>query len=95
MNRTTIMSQKLHGMLNLSKANVQEYLFKNKAGETCIWVDAWLNDQPDQYGNTLSIQVSQNKEQREKGKIYLGNLKPDGGSKVQEAEVLPENSLPF
>ena len=70
------MSKLYKGMLNLTKCNNKEYLKKSKAGDTIIYFDMWINEQPDQYGQTVSIQISQTKEQRESGKIFIGNAKP-------------------
>lgn len=68
------MAEKLRGMLNLSKID-KEQIFETKKGEKAIWVDIVPNydGQPDQYGNTHAITTWS----REKGKVYLGNLRPE------------------
>ena len=73
------MATLLKGFLNLSKCKNPEYLKQTKAGDVGVWVNIWLNDEPDQYGNTLSIQLNQSKEQREAGvkKVYICNAKPN------------------
>jgi hypothetical protein len=49
--------------------------FKN--GAKYLSVQIWVNDEPDQYGNNVSISVSQSLVEREAGekKVYLGNGK--------------------
>jgi len=66
------MAKMLTGFINLTKCK-EAKLFKNKAGETCCNVVLWLNNEPDKFGHTASIQL-----QVEKGapKVYVGNLKP-------------------
>jgi hypothetical protein len=91
------MSRLFKGFINLSKCKNEAYLKKTKAGEVGVWVNVWENDEPDQWGNTMSIQLSQSKEQREAGekKIYIGNLKPNepaASSQPQtEADTEPAN----
>lgn len=58
------MAQLFKGFLNLTKANVKEKLVKNKAGETGVWVSIWINDEPDQYGNTMAMHINQSKEDK-------------------------------
>ncbi|MCH9666174.1 MAG: hypothetical protein K0U41_10075 [Gammaproteobacteria bacterium] len=58
----------------------------------------WLNDEPDQFGNHLSIQQSLSKEEREAGtaKIYLGNGKvhEKEGGQAASSEITKDD-LPF
>ena len=91
---------KLHGMLNLSRIP-KELITTNTKGEKVIWIDILENydGQPDQYGNTHSIQVY-NKDTREK--TYLGNLKQQtfGNSNPAPAPAAPAadegtDDLPF
>ena len=61
----------------------------------------WLNEAPDQYGNSGSIQINQTKEQRDAKvpKVYIGNLKApekkqeqvfvSGSTQPQDYEQLP------
>jgi hypothetical protein len=53
-------------------------LTQAKNGKLYLSVDIWINDQPDNYGNTGSISIRQSKEEREAKikKTYIGNLKP-------------------
>ena len=58
------------GKINLSKIDKAK-LFKGKTGK---WMDiaVWLSEEPDKYGNNLSIQQSTKKDE---AKIYLGEAK--------------------
>ena len=88
---------KLHGMLNLSRIP-KGLITTNSKGEKVIWIDILENydGQPDQYGNTHSIQIY-NKDTREK--TYLGNLKQQtfGGASKPAGGDLPaeDTGLPF
>jgi hypothetical protein len=68
-------------------------LTQAKNGKLYLSVDIWINDQPDNYGNTGSISIRQSKEERESKtkKVYIGNLKP-----VEKSNsAAPINDLPF
>jgi hypothetical protein len=58
------------GKINLSKIDKTK-LFEGTTGK---WMDltVWFNEQPDQYGNNLSIEQSTKKGE---SKIYIGNAK--------------------
>jgi len=70
------MAKLFNGSIDLSK--IDKSLIKTldkdgnpfKNGAKYLSVSIWLNDEPDKYGNTLSIQIG-DKENR----IYLGNAK--------------------
>lgn len=104
------MSKLFKGFLNLSKCNNQKYLKQTKPDKDGnvsmgVWVNIWINDEPDQYGNTCSIQLNMSKEQREAGekKVYVCNAKPNepapSETPLTEAETLPATDsidpLPF
>ena len=90
------MSKLYLGKINLSKIDKTK-IFEGKQGK---WVDVtvWINDEPDKYGNSMSIEQS-----TEKGaeKIYLGNAKEWGKKeeKPQESKLgrtaPPDEDLPF
>lgn len=88
------MSKSFYGSVNLTdliELARKKHSSFNKAQNGKIYcnITVWLNDQPDQYGNVISIQASSQKEMVGKeDKFYLGNCKP---SKVQKIE---ENDLP-
>ena len=91
-------STKLHGMLNLSRIP-KGLITTNSKGEKVIWIDILENydGQPDQYGNTHSIQVY-NKDTREK--TYLGNLTQQTFGNSNPAPAAPAadegtDDLPF
>ena len=64
------MNKLLIGKINLSKIDKTK-LFKGKQG---MWMDIaiWFSEEPDKYGNNLSIQQSTKKDEP---KIYLGEAK--------------------
>lgn len=78
---------------------VKEKLIKGKKGQYCN-LTIWLNDEPDQFGNDVSVQQSLSKDERKAGapKIYLGNGKVHNGSnaaaQTSAAETEGED-LPF
>ena len=62
----------------------------------------WVNDEADQFGNTVSIQQSLSKDEREAGdaKIYLGNGKTyegngGGAPAPSTAASSTDSDLPF
>jgi len=61
-------------------------------------VTLWFNDEPDKFGNTVSIQLNPKKDTQDK-KLYFGNFKGDiEKQKTGDANVtqLPDDSdLPF
>jgi hypothetical protein len=65
------MAQKFYGRIKLSKIDMSKVV-TNDNQEESIDVVVWLNDDPDQYGNVMSIQQATKKEEK---KIYLGNCK--------------------
>jgi hypothetical protein len=64
------MSKLYLGKINLSKIDKTKIV----EGEKGKWMDVtiWVNDQPDKYGNDMSIEQSTGKGD---SKIYLGNAK--------------------
>jgi len=68
------MAQLFYGKINVDKI-IREKLYEGKKGR---WMDVtiWLNDEPDEYGNIMSIQQSTIGGAR---KIYLGNAKRHEG----------------
>ena len=66
-------------------------LFEGKKGKY-LDVNVWVNDEPDQYGNSCSIQVW-NKDTKQA--TYLGNLKKSEFEGVSEPKKQDEPDLPF
>jgi hypothetical protein len=88
------MSQLFTGSICVSDIDKSK-LTQAKNGKFYLSVDIWINDQPDNYGNTGSISIRQSKEEREAKtkKVYIGNLKPvEKSNTPQQAAIDP---LPF
>ena len=88
------MSQKYWGSINLD--GIKEAIsggvtpFKGKKGQY-VPVDVWVNDEPDQYGNHLSISIP-NKES--KAKTYVANLKKSE-PRQENGNQQSNNDVPF
>ena len=69
------MSKLISASIDVTKID-KSRLFKGKKG-TYLSLDIWVNDEEDQYGNTVSINESLTSEEREAGtkKNYIGNGK--------------------
>ena len=65
--------------------------FEGKKGKY-IPVNVWVNDEPDQFGNSCSIQIY-NKDTKQA--TYLGNLKLSDGAPAPAAPKANEPDLPF
>lgn len=76
------MSKLINAKINLDKIK-DDLLFVGEKG-TYLDLSIWLNDEPDQYGNDVSIQQSTKKDEP---KIYLGQGKY---SIKKEVEQTPE-----
>ena len=94
----------MNGKLYFAKIDVTKIdkskLFKGDKG-TYLDLSIWINDEPDKYDNTMSLQQSTKKGE---DKIYLGNGKEyskpttEQNGAVQSDEVPPEvddSGLPF
>ena len=71
-----------------------------KNGKAYADIVLWVNETPDQYGNTVSIQLNSKKEQREtEAKVYIGNAKPlpsaSAPTHQQESASEYDDDLPF
>jgi hypothetical protein len=79
-------------------------------GAKYLSISIFINDEPDKYGNNVSIALAQTKEEREakQNRVYLGNGKTvgvapaQGGTLSQQAPYpvgppppIDEDSLPF
>mgnify|MGYP000602971830 CR=1 FL=1 len=85
------------GKVEVSKIDKNRLFKSEKTGRVYMDVSIWINDEPDNYGNHLSIQQSTKKDE---DKIFIGNAKayevPQ--SATTEAEVVseePQDDLPF
>lgn len=68
----------LDDVLSALKAGHSAFSKSSKNGKVYFSIKEWLNDEPDQYGNHMSILLNSEKDapaaERDK-KFYLGNLK--------------------
>jgi hypothetical protein len=77
------MAQIISGSIDLSKIDKSKIVDKDKNGQKFnngamyLQVTIMVNDQPDKYGNDVSISIGQTKEEREAKtpKVFLGNAK--------------------
>lgn len=95
------MNKFLNGGINLSKIP-KEAITTDKNGNKWLNITVWLNETPDQYGNSGSVQINQTKEQRDAKapKVYIGNLKAPEKKQEQvfvsgSTEPRDMESLPF
>lgn len=88
------MSKMYTGSIDLKKIDKSKVVTTDKNGKPFengakyLNVVVWINDEADQYGNNVSIQVSQSKEEREQGvkATYIGNAKEYKKESTQEVE---------
>ncbi|MCK5612896.1 hypothetical protein KAR91_64075 [Candidatus Pacearchaeota archaeon] len=89
------MSKLYFGKIDVLKID-KDKLYKGKKG-TYLDLTVWINDEPDTYGNTMSIQQSTKQDEE---KIYLGEGKEHQRRAPEVNTGLPEedsgdDSLPF
>lgn len=98
------MSQLLTGSIcytDLKEALKNAHSSGSKANNGKIYANiaVWINDEPDKYGNTVSIQLNSTKDKREsEGKVYIGNAKPTVASApepISSSDVEEDDDLPF
>lgn len=85
------MSKLYQAKIDVTKIDKSK-LYKGKKG-TYLNINVWVNDQPNEYGQTMSIQQ---KTAQGEPVIYLGNgeqVQLTKKTKVSEPE--PEDDLPF
>lgn len=92
------MADLMTASINVSKIDKSK-LVQGKQG-LYLNLTIWKNDEPNQFGNDVSIQQSLTKEEREAGapKIFLGNgktvTKGDGNKPAAPSEA-SKDGLPF
>ena len=81
------MNQSFYGSIDVTKL-LEELkakhsgFYKGSNGKVYANAQVWLNEQPDKYGNLLSIKVNPSKDKKDVDKaFYLGNLKKSDGPK--------------
>ena len=67
-----------------------------KNGKHYAGVNLYIGDEPDQYGNSGSLSLSQTKEEREAGqrRTYIGNLKWSQQQPQQQPQAEPVSQAP-
>lgn len=79
----------LSDLLEHAKEGHSAFSKSQKNGKIYFNISAWLNDEPDKYGNIMAIKLAATKkaleEDEEQGKIYIGNCK--------ESEEQPPKTL--
>lgn len=73
-----------------------------KNNKAYVSVQIWINDEPDKYGNDVSLMLNSTKESKEvEGKVYVGNGKTSNYSKTETKKQDPfdqsvtKDDLPF
>lgn len=81
------MNQSFYGSIDITKL-LEELkakhsgFYKGNNGKVYGNCQVWLNDQPDKYGNVLSIKINPSKDKKDIDKaFYLGNCKKSDGPK--------------
>ena len=89
------MSKLLNVSIDLTKIDKSK-IIEGKKGGKYLNMTVWINDELDQYGNDVSVQQSQSKEEREakSPKVYLGNGRVYRSNKVAQAQEAPAPSIP-
>jgi hypothetical protein len=93
------MAKIINASIDLAKIDKTRITEKN--GQKWYQIQVILNDEKDKFGNDVSIQQSQTKEEREakKTKVYLGNGKVSWSSDTQKInyreEEIKDTDLPF
>ena len=86
-----------YGNIDVSKIDKTK-IYKGQKG-SYLPIVVWINDEPDQFGNSMSVIQGQTKEEREAGgqKVYLGNLKENNpeAKPTQQEKPVETNDLPF
>lgn len=81
------MNQSFYGSIGVTKL-LEELkakhsgFYKGNNGKVYGNCTVWLNEQPDKYGNVISIKINPSKDKKDIDKaFYLGNLKKSDGPK--------------
>lgn len=89
------MNQLLSGSLNLTKllekAKSGHSAFSKSAKDNNVYVNfqTWINDEPNEYGQHMSLLLNSSKELREhEGKVYFGNAK-----KIDTSQPIKQSDL--
>ncbi len=87
-------SKRLWGSICVSDIDKSKLIKSEKSGKLYLPVVLWLDDQADQYGNVMAMQISQTKEERDKKikAVYLGNFRLADDLKPTKEDT---DDLPF
>lgn len=74
--------------LSQAMKDKQTAFVKGKNNKTYCNIIVWVNDKPDEYGNTMSIQLNGRKDAKElEGKVYLGNCKKQAPTPINNNDA--------
>lgn len=103
MNQSFYGSICLTDLIELAKSKHSAFT-KGKNGKIYASVNVWLNENKDEFGNIMSIQLNPTKEKKDVDKkVYIGNMKKSDGPKpVSDKDVdnlnadidVPERATP-
>lgn len=105
------MNQSFYGSIDVTRfleelKGKHSGFYKGNNGKVYANAQVWLNEQPDKYGNVLSIKINPSKDKKDIEKaFYLGNLKKSDGPKpigdndivdvnLDEVDPLPHQQAP-
>jgi hypothetical protein len=102
------MAQSYYGSIDVTTLLAQAqlphsaFIRAGKANKAFAQITVWVNDEPDRYGNSLSIKLQSKDKEIEaiEGKIYLGNLKKSEAKapaslEAGVADIPTDYELPF
>ena len=80
-------------LLDKIKSGHSSFSKSIKNGKVYSNILVWVNEEKDEFGNNISIQLSSSKEKREsEGKIYIGNAKKLETSKPVSSSDAPQGN---
>lgn len=89
-------------LMDLAKKPHSAFTRSDKNHKAYVSVQIWINDEPDKYGNDVSLMLNSTKESKEvEGKVYIGNGKTSNYSKTETkkpdpfGEPIKADDLPF
>lgn len=80
-------------LMDKVKASHSSFSKSVKNGKVYCNILIWVNEEKDEFGNNISVQLSSTKEKREQeGKIYIGNAKKLETSKPVSSSDAPQGN---
>lgn len=106
------MNQSFYGSIDISRLleelkSKHSGFYKGSNGKVYANAQIWLNEQPDKFGNVISIKINPSKDKKDIEKsFYLGNMKKSDGPKpigendiddvnLDEIDPLPHQQKPI